>query len=198
MNPELNNLSNSKVNDDHKIIQEILNGNKELYSLLVDKYMEKIRNLIFNITNNIFIVDDLTQEVFVKAYESLPQFQFRSSFYTWIYRITLNKCKDHIRKKKLKYYFPILSISKLSNDIEDNNNIFNKIDDNLLVQEALNKLKYDFKEILILKEIENLTYQEISEVLNCEIGTVKSKLARARTSFARIVNQLFKDKNEKK
>jgi len=198
MNPELNNLSNSKVNDDHKIIQEILNGNKELYSLLVDKYMEKIRNLIFNITNNIFIVDDLTQEVFVKAYESLPQFQFRSSFYTWIYRITLNKCKDHIRKKKLKYYFPILSISKLSNDIKDNNNIFNKIDDNLLVQEALNKLKYDFKEILILKEIENLTYQEISEVLNCEIGTVKSRLARARTSFAKIVNQLFKDKNEKK
>jgi len=198
MNPELNNLSNSKVNDDHKIIQEILNGNKELYSLLVDKYMEKIRNLIFNITNNIFIVDDLTQEVFVKAYESLPQFQFRSSFYTWIYRIALNKCKDHIRKKKLKYYFPILSISKLSNDIKDNNNIFNKIDDNLLVQEALNKLKYDFKEILILKEIENLTYQEISEVLNCEIGTVKSRLACARTSFAKIVNQLFKDKNEKK
>jgi len=198
MNPELSNSSNSTIVDDHKIVKEILNGNKELYSLLVEKYMEKIRNLIFNITNNIFIVDDLTQEVFIKAYEALPQFQFRSGFYTWIYRIALNKCKDHIRKKKLKYYFPILSMNKLSSDIEDNNNIYSKIDDNLLIQEALNRLKYDFKEILILKEIENLTYQEISEILNCEIGTVKSKLARARASFAKIVNQLFKDKNEKK
>ena len=146
MNPELSNSSNSTIVDDHKIVKEILNGNKELYSLLVEKYMEKIRNLIFNITNNIFIVDDLTQEVFIKAYEALPQFQFRSGFYTWIYRIALNKCKDHIRKKRLKYYFPVLSMNKLSSDIEDNNNIYSKIDDKLLIQEALNRLKYDFKE----------------------------------------------------
>lgn len=172
------------ITNEHDIIRAVLTGDKESFSILVNRYKEKVRNLIYLMTGDRESVDDLSQDVFLKVYESLRFFQFRSSFYTWIYKITVNTCRDEIRKKKIRKFIPIdhyfetnLSDSSMPDD-------YNKIDNRILVKEALNALKYDHKEILILKEIQDLSYNEISEILNCEIGTVKSKLSRARLELA--------------
>ncbi len=180
----------SKAQEDAQIIRDILGGQKDSFSLLLLKYREKIRNLVYFVTNDKSCVDDLTQDIFLKVYESLRYFQFKSSFYTWLYRITVNRCRDEIRKKRLKKMFPFDTHIDLQNDKSMTPDVYQKIDNEMLVNEALGKLKYDHKEILVLKELNGLSYQEISEILNCEIGTVKSRLSRARLEFARLVTKM--------
>lgn len=174
--------------DDYEIIAAVLAGNKESFSYLVGKYLLRIKSLIYLVTNDSSIVDDLAQDIFVKVYESLDKFQNRSSFYTWLYSIAINKCRDEIRKKKFRNF---VSLDKINNYeftymSDESNNIENKI----LLKEALQKLKRDFREILILKEINDFSYQEIALILDCEIGTVRSKLSRARVELAKIIKKM--------
>ena len=181
-------VKDKQVLEDYKIIAEVLDGNKESFSYLVDKYLLRIKGLVYLVTNNGSIVDDLAQDIFIKAYESLDKFENRSSFYTWLYSIAINKCRDEIRKKKFRNF---ISLDKI-NDYEatympdESKNIENKI----LLKQALQKLKRDFREILILKEINDFSYQEISVILNCEIGTVRSKLSRARADLAKTIKKM--------
>jgi RNA polymerase sigma-70 factor (ECF subfamily) len=177
-----------QVLEDYKIIVDVLAGNKDSFSHLISKYLLRIKSLVYLVTNDSAIVDDLTQEIFIKAYESLDKFENRSSFYTWLYTIAVNKCRDEIRKKKFRNF---ISLDKIGNYeatymSDESNNIENKI----LLKEALQKLKSDFREILILKEINDLSYKEISLVLNCEIGTVRSKLSRARVELAKVIKKM--------
>jgi RNA polymerase sigma-70 factor (ECF subfamily) len=181
-------VEGKQVLEDYKVIVDVLAGNKEAFSFLVNKYLLRIKSLVYLVTNDSSLVDDLTQDIFIKAYESLDKFENRSSFYTWLYSIAVNKCRDEIRKKKFRNF---ISLDKVYNYEaaympDESNNIENKI----LLKEALQKLKHDFREILILKEVNDFSYQEISVILNCEIGTVRSKLSRARTELAKILKKM--------
>jgi RNA polymerase sigma-70 factor (ECF subfamily) len=181
-------VQNKQTLEDYEVIADVLAGNKESFSYLVDKYLLRIKSLIYLVTNDGSIVDDLAQDIFIKAYESLDKFENKASFYTWLYSIAVNKCRDEIRKKKVRKF---MSLDKIDNYAvtympDESNNIENK----MLLKEALQKMKRDFREILILREIDDFSYQEISVILNCEIGTVRSKLSRARVELAKIIKKM--------
>jgi RNA polymerase sigma-70 factor, ECF subfamily len=181
--------------EDQEIIQNILNGKNDSFALILEKYREKVRNLVYLITNDRSCVDDLSQDIFLKVYESLRYFRNKSSFYTWLYKITVNKCRDEIRRKKYRKYLPVDSFINHQKEKLFMPDEYQKIENGLIVSEALKKLRYDHKEILILKEVNDLSYQEIAEILNCEVGTVKSRLSRARLEFANIISKLLEVSN---
>ena len=181
-------VEGKQVIEDYKVIADVLAGNKESFSYLVDKYFVRLKSLIYLVTNDSSMVEDLTQDIFIKAYESLDKFENRSSFYTWLYSIAINKCRDEIRKKKFRNFISLDKVTdyKFTYTSDESKNIENK----MLLEEALQKLKRDFREILILKEINDFSYQEISAILNCEIGTVRSKLSRARVELAKVIKKM--------
>ena len=92
---------------DEVLITLFQQGEEGVFRILVDRYQEKLRNLIYSIFNESDIVDDLTQEVFIKAYEALPNFRFQSSFYTWLYRIAVNRARDEMRKRKIRKWLTL-------------------------------------------------------------------------------------------
>ncbi|NUN71019.1 MAG: sigma-70 family RNA polymerase sigma factor, partial [Bacteroidetes bacterium] len=141
------------------------------------------RNIIFSIFNDPDQVDDIAQEVFIKVYHALPNFRFESSFYTWVYRIAVNKCRDELRKKKVKRFFSFHSVESSTNIKIENLATTTFDDENTrgVIEEQLKKLPEKFRLPIILKDIDGLSYDEIADVLECEVGTVKSRLSRGRS-----------------
>lgn len=178
---------------DDTLIALFQNGEKAVFRYLVERYQERVRNLIFSIFNDSQLVDDLSQEVFVKVYEALPNFRFQSSFYTWLYRITVNKSRDEIRKKKVKKIF---AFGMFDNDDYYSSNpalqvSFEPDDTRELIDKALQKLPEKYKMPVILKDIDGLSYEEIADVLDCEVGTVKSRLSRGRMMLKDLLKPYF-------
>jgi RNA polymerase sigma-70 factor (ECF subfamily) len=182
------NIPNEQKSDD-ALIMLFQSGEQEVFRYLVERYREKIRNIIFSIFNDADQVDDISQEVFIKVYHALPNFRFESSFYTWIYRITVNKCRDELRKKKVKRFFSFHSFEKTTNTKIENLATTTFDDENLkgVIEESLKKLPEKFRVPIILKDIDGMSYDEIAEVLECEVGTVKSRLSRGRTMLKEIL-----------
>jgi len=190
--------SEQKSYDDDNTIRTILDGDRDSFRIILDKYSGRIRNLIYLILNDYSIVDDLAQDIFLKAYESLGNYRFESSFYTWLYKIAVNKCRDEIRKKKIRKIASLDFLFTKRGEIMNPENEYESIEDNLLINEALAKLSKSQREIIVLRDINNLSYQEIGEILNCETGTVKSRLARARMELAKLVKRMIGEHDVKK
>jgi RNA polymerase sigma-70 factor, ECF subfamily len=183
-------------NSDFDLVRSFQEGNMASFECLVEKYREKIRNIIFLILNDSSVVDDLSQDIFIKVYESLSDFRSESSFYTWLYRITINKCRDEIRKKKIRKFISLDFRTKKGDEFMYVKDQYSGLDDNFLIEQAMVQLSAQQREIIILKDINDLSYNEIADILECGIGTVKSRLARARMELARIVKNLIGDENE--
>lgn len=181
-------IPHSQKSDD-SLIMLFQNGEHEVFRFLVERYQEKVRNIIFSIFNDADVVDDIAQEVFIKVYQALRNFRFESSFYTWVYRITVNKCRDELRKKKVKRFFSFHSFEKTTNLKIENMATTTFDDENLkgVIEESLKKLPEKFRMPIILKDIDGMSYDEIAEVLECEVGTVKSRLSRGRTMLKEIL-----------
>jgi RNA polymerase sigma-70 factor, ECF subfamily len=174
---------------DDVLIQLFQNGNKEVYRYLVERYRERIRNLLFSMFNDPDVVDDLAQEVFIKTYEALHRFRFEASFYTWLYRIAVNKSRDELRKRKVRKYFSLHQaletpdkelIEKTSVSPGDNSA-------HELIAFGLQRLPEKFRLPVVLKDIDGLSYEEMAEVMECQIGTVKSRLSRGRSMLRNIL-----------
>ncbi len=182
------NIPDEKKSDDSLIIL-FQNGKHEVFRFLVERYQEKVRNIVFSIFNDADLVDDISQEVFIKVFQALQNFRFESSFYTWVYRITVNKCRDELRKKKVKRFFSFASFEKTTNLKIENMATTTFDDENMMgvIEETLKKLPEKFRMPIILKDIDGLSYSEIAEVLDCEIGTVKSRLSRGRTMLKELL-----------
>ncbi len=172
------------LDDDFSLIKRFIDGDESTFNLLVLRHKEKVRNIIYLTLNNHELVDDIAQEVFLTVYKNLKRFRFESQFTTWLYRITINKCKDHLRKIKIRSIFtPIkdeeedfgYSTSPDEKDIAE------------IVRKAIDQLPEKLKIPLLLKDIEGLSYQEIAESIQCEIGTVKSRIFRAREGLRNIL-----------
>ena len=178
---------------DDSLIVLFQSGEKNAFRYLLARYQEKVRNLIFSIFNDSDIVDDLAQEVFIKAYEALSNFRFESSFYTWLYRIAVNRSRDEMRRRKVKRFFTFQAIES-SSKLKVENLLTTTFDDENLqevIESALKKLPEKYRMPIILKDIDGLSYDEISEVLKCEVGTVKSRLSRGRAMLKDILKPLF-------
>ena len=178
------------IDDDYSIIRQFIDGDKSSFQILVKRHKEKVRNIIYITMNNSALVDDIAQDVFITVYKNLKYFRFESQFTTWLYRITVNRCKDYLRKMNVRRIFsPIeegTEISEYSTPVEDN-------DISRIVMDAISKLPVKLRMPLILKDIEGFSYQEISESLNCEMGTVKSRIFRGREKLKEILQPLEKE-----
>ena len=178
------------IDDDYSIIRQFVDGNKSVFQILVKRHKEKVRNIIYITMNNSSLVDDIAQDVFITVYRNLKHFRFESQFTTWLYRITVNRCKDYLRKMNVRKIFSPIEegseISEYSTPVEDN-------DISRIVMDAISKLPVKLRMPLILKDIEGFSYQEISESLNCEMGTVKSRIFRGREKLKEILQPLEKE-----
>jgi RNA polymerase sigma-70 factor (ECF subfamily) len=178
------------IDDDYSIIRQFIDGDKFAFQILVKRHKEKVRNIIYITMNNSALVDDIAQDVFITVYRNLKHFRFESQFTTWLYRITVNRCKDYLRKMNVrKIFFPIeegTEISEYPTPVEDN-------DISRIVMDAISKLPVKLRMPLILKDIEGFSYQEISETLKCEMGTVKSRIFRGREKLKEILQPLEKE-----
>ncbi len=178
------------LDDDFSLIKRFIEGDESTFNTLVQRHKEKVRNIIYLTIGNHDLVDDVAQEVFLTIYKNLNNFRFESQFTTWLYRITVNKCKDHLRKMKIRNIFSPIKDSEeelgYSPTPEDS-------DIKEIVQNAISKLPDKLRVPLLLKDIEGLSYQEIAESVQCEIGTVKSRIFRAREGLRDILKPYAKE-----
>ncbi|MGA8263621.1 MAG: sigma-70 family RNA polymerase sigma factor [Ignavibacteriaceae bacterium] len=175
--------SSQNRDDDFSLIKRFIDGDESTFSVLMQKHKEKVRNIIYLTIGNANTVDDLSQDVFITVYKNLVHFRFECQFTTWLYRIAVNKCKDHLRKMKVRNIFiplkesgsePVYSGGEIKEEKE-------------IVRKAISKLPDKLRIPLLLKDIEGFSYQEIAEFVQCEIGTVKSRIFRARESLRKLL-----------
>lgn len=176
-----------ELDDDFSLVKRFIDGDESTFRILVQRHKEKVRNIIFMTLNSTEAIDDIAQEVFITVYKNLKNFRFESQFTTWLYRITVNKCKDYLRKKNVRRIFVPIKEA----DDKFNSEIPAETDDiSNIVQNAISKLPYKLKVPLMLKDIEGFSYQEIAETMNIEIGTVKSRIFRAREGLRNILKPM--------
>ncbi len=182
------------------VIQAVLDGDVNAYEALVKEYEKNVYNLALRMTGNSEDAYDMSQEAFIKAYNSLSAFRGDSKFSVWLYRIVSNVCLDFLRSKNRK---PTVSLSvenddgeEVELDIADESSSPELVLERGLTRDAVRRglaaLPDDHREILLLREIQGLSYDEIAEVLGLEAGTVKSRIFRARK---KLCSFLIKDGN---
>lgn len=174
---------------DYSLTVACQQGDKAAFQKLVKQYQEKVRGLVYSILNDPEVIDDLTQEIFIKVYTSIARFEHRSSLGTWIYRIAVNHCRDEIRRKRIRRLFSLekMELDPVAKGERTDHNILQKekID---MVRWGLSKISEKHRSIIVLKDFENLPYEEIAKVLDLELGTVKSRLNRARTALKEVLD----------
>ena len=173
------------MEEDLALIAKFKEGNMEGFEMLVKKYHNRIINIAHSLAANRNDAEDIAQEVFLKIYHTLHGFKAQAKFSSWLYRITVNAAYDYLRKNKHK--------TTSLDDIDYANISDNRNREDMLAKEAiqgaLNKIPFDFRTTLVLKEIEGLSYQEIAEALKISIGTVESRIFRARQMLKKLLIQ---------
>lgn len=179
-----------KLDDDFSLIKRFIDGDEDVFNELVRRHKEKVRNIIYLTLSDRDVVDDIAQDVFITVYRSIKNFRFESQFTTWLYRVTVNKCKDHLRRKNIRRIVLPFRDTK-----EDPGYEFSpeNSDTKEIVRNAISKLPDKMRIPLLLKDIEGFSYQEIAETMQCEIGTVKSRIFRAREGLKKILQPLEKE-----
>ena len=176
------------LDDDFSLIKQFIDGDESVFSELLKRHKEKVRNIIYITLSNTDGVDDIAQEVFITVYRHLKSFRFESQFTTWLYRITINKCKDHLRKKNIRSIFlPLKDEEPVFESINEDTDIKH------IVRNAIATLPDKLRIPLVLKDLEGFSYQEIADTMECEIGTVKSRIFRAREALKKILKPLEKE-----
>jgi len=175
--------------EDFELLDKIKKGDPQAFEEIVKKYKMNVFNTIYSVMGNIQDADDIMQDVFIKVYDTIGKFKGQSSFSTWLYRITVNKCIDEIRKRKNKFLSYESELNeeetfKLKNVISDE--AIDVIDElrkkeiEEIVRKTIDLLPEKFRIVLTLREIDNLSYKEISDVMNVSVNRVKILLFRAR------------------
>jgi len=171
-------------NEDFELVKQCKEGKVTAFNQIVLKYKDKVFNTAYRFLGNYQDASDLTQECFISVYNGIKDFKGESSLSTWIYRIAVNVCKNKLKSFERKKDSKTISLRDKILDVKDSNNspveLFEKKEIESRVQDAINSLPSEWKEVVILRDIEGLSYDEIARILQCEIGTVKSRLHRAR------------------
>ncbi len=173
---------------DKELVRQVQQGDKHSFDLLVLKYQNRIIKLVSRYVHEQSDAMDIAQEAFLKAYRALPNFRGDSAFYTWLYRIAINTAKNHIKSmsRRLPEAHPEnadgepIDIEELQKDIESPENLLLADELKQTILNAMNKLPEDLRVAIMLREVEGLTYEEIAEAMDCPIGTVRSRIFRAR------------------
>jgi len=179
----------SDSNKDNLLIEQCLKGQQSSFSELIDKYKNLVFNLAYRTTNNLEDAEDISQEVFIRVYKSLYNFNPRYKFSIWLYQVTLNLCRDRFRKGKILS----VSLDALSNEADQKNfksliadpknnleEIFLQAEQTNFINDLIVSLPFKYREVIILRHLRDLSYEEMSKILNISLGSVKSRLFRAR------------------
>lgn len=177
---------------DEILIEKSKNGDLEAFELLVRRYESKVYTVAYRFLGNHADASDLAQETFLRLYQALPRFRGDSSFMTWLYHITANACRDEIRRQQ-RYHVVSLdaetgnngtqAISQVPSRAPSPEEAAEQKEFNEVVQLCLNNLSEEHRLVLVMREIQDMSYEEIANVLKCSLGTVKSRLSRARQAF---------------
>lgn len=175
---------------DDKLVKRAKKGDSRAFDLLVLKYQGRVAQLVSRYVNNAAEVEDVTQEAFIKAYRALPKFRGDSAFYTWLYRISANAAKNHLvalgRRPTTDLALDDSESYEVPGRLKDNESPDEVIMGQQLetvISQSIDALPLELKAALTLREFEGLSYDEIAEVLECPIGTVRSRIFRAREAI---------------
>ena len=192
---------------DQQLVARAQRGEKHAFELLVAKYQRRLLRLISRLVRDPAEAEDVAQEAFIKAYRALPQFRGEAAFYTWLYRIGVNSAKNFLASQSRK---PPSSTEKDAEEAETFEDAGQLRDINTpesmlqsrqvadAVNAAMNRLPGELRTAVTLREIEGLSYDEIAEVMNCPIGTVRSRIFRAREAIATELRPLLGTANDKR
>ena len=188
---------------DQQLVERVQKGDKRAFDLLVLKYQFKLQAIVGRFIRDIDEVADVTQEAFIKAYRAIPKFRGESQFYTWLYRIAVNTAKNHLVSKTRRPITADVDIAD-AEQFSNNERFIDEVspENELLGQQlqqaidnALGALPEDLRNALTLREFDGLSYEDIAVVMDCPVGTVRSRIFRAREFVDGRVLDLL-DKNE--
>ena len=186
----------SEAEADALLVERVKLGDMRAFEMLVVKYQRRVERLVGRMVRDVDLVPDIAQETFIRAYRALPKFRGESAFYTWLYRIAVNTAKRALLELKRD---PLVTEGQRANDHDDDetSRIERELSNGetpesllaskqvaIAVNAAMEALSDDLRQAIALREIEGLSYDEISDLMNCPIGTVRSRIFRAREAIA--------------
>ncbi len=176
------------ADNDKELVKQVQNGSKKAFDLLVLKYQHRIIKLVLRYVKERSDAEDVAQEAFLKAYRALPNFRGDSAFYTWMYRIAINTAKNHLvasGRRPMEVDLEnadgeSLDIEELQKDVATPENLLLTDEIRETVQRTINALPDDLRVAITLREVDGLSYDDIATAMECPIGTVRSRIFRAR------------------
>ncbi len=209
MTPDPAQPSPDVADSDLMLVERTVAGDQRAFELLVIKYQRRIQRLIGRMVRDVDLVEDIAQETFIRAYRALHQFRGDAQFYTWLYRIAVNTAKKSLMELKRD---PTVSESFLKSDDDDETktrkneptsdetpeSVFAAKEIASVVNAAMEALPEDLRQAVTLREIEGLSYEEISTVMSCPIGTVRSRIFRAREAISAKVKPMLENQSGKR
>ncbi|WP_299794097.1 RNA polymerase sigma factor RpoE [uncultured Shewanella sp.] len=184
---------------DQQLVERVQQGDKNAFNLLVQKYQNKVMSLISRYVRNQADVADVAQEAFIKAYRALPNFRGESAFYTWLYRIAVNTAKNHLVAQGRRA--PANDIDAEEAEFYDGSDALKEVasPERLMMSDEIQKVVFDtldtlpeeLKMAISLRELDGMSYEEIANVMDCPVGTVRSRIFRAREAIDRKLQPLL-------
>ena len=182
------------------LVQRVQKGDKTAFDLLVLKYQHKVVKLVTRYLRDPSDAEDVAQEAFIKAYRALPQFRGDSAFYTWLYRIAINTAKNAIvsrDRSPIDFDLDMQNIEESNSmqlrlaDPETPESLLQTEEIRVTVNEAIEALPEDLRTAIVLRELEGLSYEDIAQAMDCPVGTVRSRIFRAREAIDRRLSEVF-------
>jgi RNA polymerase sigma-70 factor (ECF subfamily) len=184
---------------DAQLVRRVQKGDKGAFDLLVLKYQHKIVNLVMRYVRDPDLALDITQEAFLKAYRALPRFRGDSAFYTWLYRIAVNTAKNHlaaVRRRPMDVELDLqdpeqydLHAKLKETDTPEGINLSRELHET--VEKAIEALPEDLRTAIVLRELDGMSYEEIAQTMDCPVGTVRSRIFRARDAIGKKIGNLI-------
>lgn len=185
--------------DDKLLVSMVKEGNKKAFDTLVVKYQERIIQLVTRYIHDASEAQDVAQEAFIKAYKALPNFRGESAFYTWLYRIAVNTAKNYLVARARRSSNYEVDVSDAENydgafrlkEIDTPEHLLLSEEIRVTIQQAIASLPSDLKNAIRYRELDGMSYEEIAVKMVCPVGTVRSRIFRAREAVDRILEPLL-------
>jgi RNA polymerase sigma-70 factor (ECF subfamily) len=185
---------------DQALVKRVQEGDKKAFDVLVLKYQHKIINLVSRFVRDPSEAQDVAQEAFLKAYRALPRFRGDSAFYTWLYRIAINTAKNYLVAQDRRPPTDDIEATEAEqyvganmNDLDTPERLLQTDEIKQTIHSAITNLPEDLRTAITLRELEGMSYQEIAQAMSCPVGTVRSRIFRAREAIDQELKPLLED-----
>ena len=189
---------------DQELVERVQGGDKRAFDVLIMKYQQRIVHVITGFVHDPVEAQDVAQEAFIKAYRAIPNFRGDSAFYTWLYRIAINTSKNHLTARARRPPAMDVDAADATNTFDapelkefetpESNLMRNELEQT--IHDAIGELQHDTAMAIKLREFEGMSYEEISEAMDCPIGTVRSRIFRAREAIDQKIQMVMGEGNE--